>query len=138
MKTEKTPDKFVVMYYTEENLSVIFSGWRGGYLGTDQWNRSSAILKMKDCGDYILAETATSLYTLKKSGLGYTSYTAMLMADMMEHNKLAENPVEIILIEQEEYLENFVRVFKNSVDNTFDVDEEIEAVLKFDFNTLDK
>lgn len=108
MKTEKTPDRFVIMYNHKQNMYVIFSGWGGGYLGSDSWNRSSKIEKVKDLGDYIEAETETSIYHLMKTSLGYTGYMLHILSAAKQSDEFSTN---MDIIDDEEKFKKFLEIF---------------------------
>ncbi len=108
MKTEKTPDRFVILHHIKENTYAIFSGWSGGYLSSDSWNRSSKIQNVKDIGDYIEAETETSIYHLRKTSLGYTGYMLHILSAAKQSDEFSTN---IDIIDDEEKFKKFLEIF---------------------------
>jgi hypothetical protein len=83
MKSMSTyfPERWVILEVSNPGTSTkirkVFAGWRGGYLGSDQWKLSSGIVKVVEHEhNYEFFNVSGSVYTCPKTGRGMTPYMA--------------------------------------------------------------
>lgn len=80
-----TPDRFVIIdygnKYEQEDRYAVLAGWRGNFVTSDSWKRSSSIVKWEVETDKIVATTFSgSKYILVEGSIGVTMLTASLIA----------------------------------------------------------
>ena len=78
-----TPDRWVMAVVTPEigqPFRCIFGGWVGGYLGSDNWRRSTQIVSRVDNGEFWDFKCASgSTYRCHKKGYGVTVLVASII-----------------------------------------------------------
>lgn len=110
-----TPDEYVILVIPLEEYRPtsfhVFGNWKGGYLSSDSWRRSTAIVKVSDEGEYVRAETASgSSYLLHKSEPPVTGENGWIIANLEE--KLGVSTIT---------LGDLVEVFTDVVEDFTDV-----------------
>ena len=103
MYFSEQPDKWVILQITKEGLSVyrLLAGWYGGYLGSDEWRLSSAIISFTKEGGYIYFTSASgSIYKCYMEAEGTTSYT---QSKYMYFKSLETDLVKINIMEFKDY-----------------------------------
>lgn len=82
-----TPDNWVVIEVktTGGFLYKILSGWRGGYVGADEWRVSSGIVDVVDKNDhYEVLNQSGSVYRCYKNREGLRTLTASILNKLNE------------------------------------------------------
>lgn len=99
------PDLWVILEMYEKSsgtVKKVFSGWYGGYLGSDSWKLSSGIVKVnEDDHAYEFINVSGSIYRCRKIAYGMSG----LMCDVYENwqEKLKDNKDGWIRVVDEHY-----------------------------------
>jgi len=88
-----TPDRWVVVdikfltHPDAPNQRRVFAGWSGGYMDSDGWKLSSNIMHTSEQKDlFIFRNASGSEYFCKKTGYGFTGYSASIFDGMKKRD----------------------------------------------------
>lgn len=82
----QVPDRWVILKITNQSqeFKSILAGWHGGYLGSDEWRRSSPIANLEeDEEEYTATTESGTVYRLKKGCEGFNSIMTQIYDRML-------------------------------------------------------
>lgn len=100
--SEYIPDRWVILKFTSKKhgeIRKVFSGWYGGFAGSDDWRLSSGITNIEEKLElYLIHNESGSTYLCYKNNHGMSGYMSSIFASW----KKQENEDTKIEIESNE------------------------------------
>ena len=79
------PDKWVILEIEPGEVYKVLGGWKGGYLGADEWRLNSGIKELKEEEDcYVAVGHSGSEYYMNKQSEGLTMFSAGVLKSMQD------------------------------------------------------
>jgi hypothetical protein len=98
------PDRWViVVYYTLAGPSLaVIGGWKGGWMGADEWRRSSPIKKVERLDDRWVATTQSgSTYILLDDFVGTTVLSGSIVQNLLQEKVKGNTELDVLQTREE-------------------------------------